>query len=144
MDRRDADAPSGEVALMERYTIRTDDAPAAVGPYSQAVVLDRVVYTSGQLPLDPETGALVPATIEEQTRRVLENVKAVLEASGSDMNHVLKITCFISDMENFAAMNAVYAEFFPTEPPARSCVQVARLPKDALVEIEAVAVRVEP
>lgn len=129
---------------MERYTIRTDAAPAAVGPYSQAVVLDRIVYTSGQLPIDPGTGALVPATIEEQTRQVLENVKAVLEASGSDLNHVLKITCFISDMDNFAAMNAVYAEFFPTEPPARSCVQVARLPKDALVEIEAVAMRVEP
>ncbi|MDA3949366.1 MAG: RidA family protein [Spirochaeta sp.] len=129
---------------MERYTIQTDAAPAAVGPYSQAVVLDRIVYTSGQLPMDPETGALVPASIEVQTRRVLDNVQAVLEASGSDLNHVLKITCFISDMENFAAMNAVYAEYFPAEPPARSCVQVARLPKDAMVEIEAVAMRVEP
>ena len=107
-------------------------------------LFSRIVYTSGQLPLDPETGALVPASIEVQTRRVLDNVRAVLEAAGSDLNHILKITCFISDMDNFAAMNAVYAEYFPAEPPARSCVEVARLPKDAMVEIEAIATRVGP
>lgn len=129
---------------MERYTVQTDTAPEAVGPYSQAVVIDRLVYTSGQIPLDPETGALEERTIEAQTRRVLDNLTAVLEAAGSDRAHVIKTMCFIDDMKNFAAMNAVYAEYFDIDPPARSCVEVAALPKGAMVEIEAVAVRVGP
>ncbi|MFP4152437.1 MAG: RidA family protein [Alkalispirochaeta sp.] len=128
---------------MERYTVQTDNAPAAVGPYSQAVVIDHLVYTSGQIPLDPATGALVEATIEAQTRQVFENLTAVLEAAGSDLAHVIKATCFISDMDNFAAMNAVYDEYFPANPPARSCVEVSRLPKDCLVEIEMIAQKIE-
>ena len=120
--------------------ISTQNAPAAIGPYSQGVAGAGLVITSGQLPIDPETGAM-PATIEEQTKQSLENVKAVLEASGSSMDEVIKTTVFLNDMNDFAAMNRVYAQFFKEGCcPARSAVEVARLPKDALVEIEAIAV----
>jgi 2-iminobutanoate/2-iminopropanoate deaminase len=120
--------------------LSTTSAPAAIGPYSQGCVVGNLVYTSGQIPLDPATGAMVPGGIAEQTRRSLTNVKAVLEAAGSSMDKVIKTTVFLQDMNDFAAMNAVYAEFFTEGSyPARSAVQVGRLPKDALVEIEAVA-----
>ena len=119
--------------------ISTSQAPAAIGPYSQAIHVGNLIYTSGQLPLDPATGAFPEGGIKAQTRQSLTNVKAILEAAGTDMNHVVKTTVFMADMNDFADMNAVYAEFF-TEPfPARSAVAVKTLPKGALVEIEAVA-----
>lgn len=121
-------------------TVYTDKAPAAVGPYSQGTTLGNIVFTSGQIPIIAATG-VIPDTIEEQARVALENLKAVVEAAGSSMNKVLKTTVFISDMNNFAAINAVYARYFDEPFPARSCVQVARLPKDVMIEIEAIAER---
>jgi len=127
--------------------ITTTAAPAAIGPYSQAVRTTEsaaapggLVFTSGQLPIDPATGAFVAGGIAEQTTQVLANLRAVLEAGGSSLAHVVKTTVFLQDMNDFAAMNTVYASFFTSDPPARSTVEVARLPKEALVEIEAVAV----
>ena len=119
--------------------ISTAKAPAAIGPYSQATDLGSLVITSGQLPIDPATGAF-PEGIQEQTKQSLTNVKAILEAAGLTMDSVVKTTVFLSDMNNFAAMNGVYATFFEGACPARSAVEVARLPKDALVEIECIAV----
>ena len=124
-----------------KKVIATTAAPAAIGPYSQGVDGGSVVITSGQLPIDVFTGAFVPGGIAEQTRKSLENVQAVLARAGLGMENVIKTTVFLKDMNDFAAMNEVYAAFFPGEPPARSAVEVARLPKDALVEIEAIAVR---
>ena len=124
---------------MSKTAIVTDKAPAAIGPYSAATQVGNTVYVSGQLPADPATGAF-PATIEEPTRQSLENCKAVLAAAGATMENVIKTTVFLSDMNNFAAMNGVYATFFAGACPARSAVEVARLPKDALVEIECIAV----
>ncbi len=121
--------------------IATDKAPAAIGPYSQGVTAGSLTITSGQLPIDPATGAFAEGGITGQTRQSLENVKAVLAAAGYEMSDVIKTTVFLSDMNNFAAMNEVYASFFTGEAPARSAVEVARLPKDALVEIEAIAVK---
>ena len=121
--------------------ISTDQAPAAIGPYSQAIEFNGMVITSGQIPIIPATGTF-PEGIREQTRQSLTNVKAVLAAAGSDMDHVVKTTVFLSDMNNFGAMNEVYATFFTEGSyPARSAVEVARLPKDALVEIEVIAVK---
>ena len=120
--------------------ISTSQAPAAIGPYAQAVKANGFVITSGQLPIDPAAGTF-PEGIQAQTRQSLTNVKAILEEAGLTMDAVLKTTVFLSDMNNFAAMNEAYAAFFPQNPPARSAVEVARLPKDALVEIEAIAVR---
>ena len=123
-----------------KTVISTENAPAAIGPYSQGIQAGSLIITSGQLPIDPATGAF-PATIEEQTRQSLENCKAVLAAAGATMENVIKTTVFLSDMNNFAAMNEVYAELFSEGGyPARSAVEVARLPKDALVEIECIAV----
>jgi len=125
---------------MMRKIIATKAAPAAIGPYSQANQFGNLIFTSGQIPLDPETGAIVGTTIEEQTEQVLKNVRAVLEAAGSSMEKVLKTTVFLSDINNFAAMNAVYAKHFKEGAyPSRSAVEVSRLPKDVLVEIETVA-----
>ncbi len=121
--------------------LATSAAPAAIGPYSQGVDGGAIVITSGQLPIDPATGAFAGDTIAEQTRQSLVNVQAVLAAAGLGMENVVKTTVFLKDMNDFAAMNEVYASFFPADPPARSAVEVARLPKDALVEIEAIAVR---
>ena len=123
--------------------ISTDKAPAAIGPYSQGVSaqLRSIAITSGQLPIDPATGAFAEGGIAGQTRQSLENVKAVLSADGFGLEDVIKTTVFLSDMNNFAAMNEVYASYFAGNPPARSAVEVARLPKDALVEIEAIAVK---
>jgi len=123
-----------------RETVSTDRAPAAIGPYSQAVGIGGLVFTSGQIPLLPD-GSLVATEVEAQTRQVLANLRAVLEAAGSSMEQVLKCTVFLANMDDFAAVNAVYAEAFPSDPPARSAVEVARLPRDVLVEIEAVALR---
>ncbi len=118
--------------------IETEKAPAAIGPYSQAIVSGGLVYTSGQIPINPATGAIEAFTIEEQTRRAIQNLAAVLEAAGSGLENVVKTTCFITDMGAFSAFNEVYASLFPAKP-TRSCVEVAKLPKGALVEIEAVA-----
>ena len=121
-----------------KNVIATEKAPAAIGPYSQGIRAGSLIITSGQLPIDMATGAF-PATIEEQTRKSLENCRAVLEASGATMENVIKTTVFLSDMNNFGAMNEVYATFFTEGSyPARSAVEVARLPKDALVEVEAI------
>ncbi len=120
--------------------IHTDKAPAAIGPYSQAVAVDRLVFTSGQIPLDPVTGAVVGNEIKAQTRRACENLGAVLEKAGASFESVIKTTCFLYDMADFAAFNETYAEYF-TGKPARSCVAVKTLPKGVLVEIEAVAER---
>lgn len=124
---------------MSRRTIQTDKAPAAVGPYSQAVVAKGFVYTAGQVALIPGTKDIVEGGIEAQTEQVLRNLKAVLEAAGTSFEHVVKTTVFLKDMNDFAAMNGVYATFFNEKPPARSAVQVARLPLDVMIEIEAVA-----
>ena len=123
--------------------LSTDKAPAAIGPYSQGVSapLRSIVISSGQLPVDPATGAFAEGGIAGQTRQSLENVKAVLAADGCTLEDVIKTTVFLKDMNDFAAMNEVYATFFPTNPPARSAVEVARLPKDVMVEIEAIAVK---
>ena len=123
----------------ERIVIATDRAPAAVGPYSQAVRIGNLVYTAGQIPLDPATGKLVEGGIESQTRRALQNLQAVLEAAGTSLANVVKTTVFLQDMGDFGAMNGVYAQFFSGRPPARSAVEVAALPLGAQVEIEAIA-----
>ena len=120
--------------------IHTPSAPAAIGPYSQAIAVNALIYTSGQIAIDPATGNLDAQSIEVQTRQVIQNLKAVLEAAGSDLTKVVKTTCFLQRMSDFAAFNSVYEQYF-TGKPARSCVEVAKLPKNALVEIEAVAVR---
>ena len=121
--------------------VRTDAAPAAIGPYSQAIAEGALLFTSGQLPIDPASGDLRNSDIASAAWQVLSNLRAVLVAGGADMNTVIKTTVFLSDIGNFQAFNAVYAEFFREPFPARSCVQVAALPKGALVEIEAVAAR---
>lgn len=118
--------------------VQTNNAPAAIGPYSQAVVAGNLVFTSGQIPLDPQTGEMVGSTITEQAHRVCMNLKAVLEAAGSSLDHAIKTVCFLSDMADFAAFNEVYAQYF-TGKPARSCVAAKALPKGALVEVEVVA-----
>ena len=119
-------------------TIFTEKAPAAIGPYSQAIVTGNLVYTSGQIPLDPATGAVKGESITEQTEQVIANIAAVLEAAGSDFSKVVKTTCFLQHMSDFAVFNEIYAKFF-TSKPARSCVEVAALPKGVLVEIEVIA-----
>ena len=124
---------------MNREIIATDRAPAAVGPYSQGVRLDGLLFTAGQIPLDPATGQLVEGGIEAQTRQSLANLQAILEAAGSSLADVVKVTVFLIDMTEFKAMNGIYAQFFPDSPPARSAVQVGALPLGARVEIEAIA-----
>ena len=122
-----------------RDVILTDRGPKPIGPYSQAIRTNGFLYVSGQVALDPKTGEIVGSDIRQQTERALENVKGILEAAGSNMHHVVKTTVFLKDMNEFAAMNEVYTKYFTLAPPARSTVQVARLPKDALVEIEVIA-----
>ncbi len=119
--------------------IDTKAAPRAIGPYSQAVKTSGFVFTSGQIPLDPETGEFVPGGIVAQTEQVLRNLSAVLKAAGTDLEHVVKTTVYLADMDDFKAMNEVYARYFDTAPPARSTVQAARLPRDARVEIDVIA-----
>ncbi len=133
---------------MERTTVKTDQAPAAIGPYSQAVIVpigvpvggQKMIFTSGQIALDPVTTQMIEGDVAAQTRRVLENLGAVLAAAGAGFEHVVKTTIFLADMNDFATVNGIYAERFTAAPPARSTVQAARLPRDARVEIEAVAV----
>jgi len=125
--------------MTAKTIVSTPNAPQAIGPYSQAVRADGLVFTAGQIGLDPSTMEMVVGGVEAQTRQVMTNLKNVLEAAGSSLGRVVKTTVFLTDMANFAAMNAIYAEFFSGEPPARSTVAVAGLPKGALVEIEAVA-----
>ncbi|MCX6573729.1 MAG: RidA family protein [Candidatus Aminicenantes bacterium] len=117
----------------------TDKAPKAIGPYSQGIIANGFVFCSGQIPIDPATGELNTGSIEDQTRQVLKNVSAVLEAAGSSLDEAVKCTVFLQDMNDFAKMNAVYAEFFKAPNPARAAVQAARLPRDVKVEIEAIA-----
>jgi 2-iminobutanoate/2-iminopropanoate deaminase len=121
-----------------RQAVSTQAAPPAIGPYSQGIVFGSLLFISGQLPIDPSSGEMVSGSIQEKTRRVLENVRAIAEAAGARLEDAVKTTVFLKDMKDFAAMNAVYAEFFPGTPPARAAIQVAALPKDADVEIEAV------
>lgn len=122
-----------------RKMIATEKAPAAIGPYAQANVIGNLVFTSGQIPLDPKTGEMIGTTIEEQTEQVFKNLKAILEDAGTDLSKVIKTTCFMQNMGDFAKMNGVYATYFGEELPSRSAVQVAALPKNAMVEIEAIA-----
>jgi 2-iminobutanoate/2-iminopropanoate deaminase len=122
-----------------RDVILTDRGPKPIGPYSQAIGANGFLYVSGQVALDPKTGEMMGTDIRQQTERTLENVKGILEAAGSNLHHVVKTTVFLKDMNEFAAMNEVYSKYFTLAPPARSTVQVARLPKDALVEIEVIA-----
>lgn len=124
-------------------SIHTDRAPQAIGPYSQAIRANGMIYTSGQIPLDPSTMQIVDGDIRAQTERVLNNVKAVLEAAGASLDRVVKTTVFLADMNDFAAMNDVYATFFSENKPARSTVQAARLPRDVRVEIEVIAIDVQ-
>jgi len=127
------------VEIVQRRVVATDRAPAAIGPYSQAVVAGGMVYTAGQIALVPGTGELAAGDVAAQTERVLENLKAVLAAAGSSLGKVVKTTIYLADMADFAAVNAVYARYFPEEPPARSTVAVRGLPKGAAVEIDVVA-----
>jgi 2-iminobutanoate/2-iminopropanoate deaminase len=130
------------MSLASKTAISTPNAPAAIGPYSQAIHIGNFLYTSGQVALDPATGQIVAGGIEAQTTRVLENLKAVLEAAGASLGQVFKTTVFLKDMNDFAAMNAIYGKYLAPEgtvAPARSTVEVARLPKDAVVEIEVIA-----
>ncbi|WP_429124879.1 RidA family protein [Aeromonas allosaccharophila] len=124
---------------MAKEVIATDKAPAAIGPYVQATKVGEMIFTSGQIPLDPATMEIVAGGIEEQAERVMKNLVAVLHAAGADASNVVKTTCFLSDMNNFVAFNQVYARYFGDAAPSRSCVEVARLPKDVLVEVEAIA-----
>ena len=126
---------------MKRMVVTTTSAPKAIGPYAQAVWAGDLLFCAGQIPLDPATGTLVAGGIAEQTMRVLENIQGLLQSQGLGCGNVVKTTVFLRDMNQFAAMNEVYARYFPLEPPARSTVEVARLPKDALIEIEVVACR---
>ncbi len=124
-----------------KHIIQTDQAPKAIGPYSQAIKIKsgEMIFTAGQLGIDPASGNLVDGGITAQTRQALQNLQAILRAAGSDLDQVVKTTVFLQDFNDFAVMNGIYAEFFPQNPPARSTVQVARLPKDGLIEIEAIA-----
>jgi len=123
----------------ERQIIATTEAPGAVGPYSQGVATDALVFTAGQIPINPATGEIEATTIEDQTRQVLSNIDAVLRAAGSGLHRVVKMTVFMTDLGDFQAMNGVYSEFFPSDPPARSAVQVVALPLGVQIEMEAVA-----
>src|SRR5215471_678479 len=123
-----------------REVISTKNAPGAIGPYSQAIKTDSFIFASGQIPLNPETGQIVEGGIAEQTHRVMQNITAILAASGSSMENVVKTTVFLKDFNDFAAMNEIYASYFTNNPPARSTVEAARLPKDVKIEIEVIAV----
>jgi 2-iminobutanoate/2-iminopropanoate deaminase len=119
--------------------IQTEHAPLAIGPYSQAIKANGLVFASGQIPTDPQTGQFVPGGIQEQTEQALKNLAAVLEAAGSSLDRIVKTTVFLADMNEFSAMNEIYGKFFSENPPARATVEAARLPRDARVEIEAIA-----
>ena len=122
-----------------KNVVTTDRGPKPIGPYSQAIKANGFIFLAGQVALDPKTGELVGSEIRQQTERALENIKGILEAAGVNLHHVIKTTVFLKDMNDFAGMNEIYARYFTAAPPARSTVQVSRLPKDALVEIEVIA-----
>ncbi len=124
-----------------KEVLHTDLAPAAVGPYSQAIVANKMIFTSGQIPINPKTGKIEATTIEEQTEQVMQNLHCVLAEGGVAFDRVIKTTCFLADMNDFAAFNSVYGKYFPENAPARSCVQVAALPMSAKVEVEVIAVQ---
>jgi len=124
---------------MEKKVIQTDKAPKAIGPYSQAIQAGNLLFLSGQIPIDPKTGDLVVGSSRQQAQQVLENIKALLESQKLGMENVVKVTIFLKNMEDFAQVNEIYAAYFPSSPPARSTVEVSRLPKDVGIEIEAVA-----
>ena len=124
---------------MVKEIITTPNAPKAIGPYSQAVRVGNFLYLSGQIAINPETGELVTESFETQVRQIFKNIQAVLNAAGADFSHVIKTTVFLKDIGNFAEMNGIYAEYFPTDPPARSAIQAAKLPKDVDIEIEVIA-----
>ena len=126
---------------MNKNVVKTDKAPQAIGPYSQAIEVNGLVYTSGVVPIDPATGNVVEGDIKVQATRVFDSMKALLEAAGSGCEDVVKTTVFIKDMNDFAALNEIYATYFTGAFPARSCVEVARLPKDVLIEMEAIAIK---
>ncbi len=126
-----------------KQIIHTNNAPQAIGPYSQAVMANGTLYVSGQIPVVPATGAIVSDKVEDQARQVMENVKAVVEAAGLTLDNVVKTTVFIKNMDDFAVINGIYSEYFKENCPARACVEVARLPKDVLIEMEAIAVKSE-
>lgn len=121
--------------------IRTSNAPAAIGPYSQAIEVNGMIYTSGMIPINPQTGELITGSVEEQAKQALSNLKALIEASGSSMDKVVKTVVFIKNMDDFSKINAIYEDFFTSPYPARSCVEVARLPKDVAIEVEAIAIK---
>ncbi|MBU3216608.1 RidA family protein [Clostridium estertheticum] len=125
---------------MEKNIINTNNAPAALGPYSQAVKVGNVLYTSGQLAINPVTGEFINDDIKKATAQSLDNVKAILEEAGSSLDKVVKTLVFLKNMDDFAQMNEIYSKYFTTNPPARSCIQAGKLPKDALVEIEVIAI----
>jgi len=125
---------------MEKQVVNTDRAPAAIGPYSQALKVGEMVFVSGQIPIDPTTGDIVQGDIKAQTRQVLTNLNAVLKAAGSSLEEAVKTTVYITNMDEFAQVNEVYSEFFKDQPPARACVEVSRLPKGVAIEIDAIAV----
>jgi len=125
---------------MERNIIFTEDAPAAVGPYSQAVATGGLIFCSGQIPIDPATGAFVEGGVQEQAKQCLDNLSAVLKAAGGSLETAVKVQIYLTDMGDFGAVNEIYADYFTAEPPARACVEVSALPKGALVEIEAIGI----
>ncbi len=126
--------------MAQRQVLSSPDAPQAVGPYSQGIRVGSMIFLAGQIPLDPKTGEIVPGGITEQTERVIQNIKALLSSQGLTLKNVVKATVFLQDLAEFAGMNQVYGSHFNSEPPARSTIQVARLPKDARVEIEVIAI----
>nr|WP_072151937.1 RidA family protein [Candidatus Kryptobacter tengchongensis] len=126
---------------MEKKIVYTEKAPKPVGPYSQAVIAGDFIFTAGQIPIDPKTNQVVQGDIKEQTKQVLENLKAVLEASGATFDDVVKVTVYMRDLNEFSAMNEIYSEYFKNSPPARTTVEVSRLPRDVKIEIDLIAVR---
>nr|MDO8082051.1 RidA family protein [Candidatus Freyarchaeota archaeon] len=127
--------------MVEKKVIKTDKAPAPVGPYSQGIIAGNFIFVSGQVPLDPKTGKMVEGTISQQTEQVLKNMQAILEAAGAGLKDVVKCTVFLKDMNTFSEMNQKFAEFFKDNPPARAAIEAARLPRDVGVEIEAIAIK---
>ena len=127
--------------MVEKKVIKTDKAPAPVGPYSQGIIAGNFIFVSGQVPLDPKTGKMVEGTVSQQTEQVLKNMQAILEAAGAGLKDVVKCTVFLKDMNTFSEMNQKFAEFFKDNPPARAAIEAARLPRDVGVEIEAIAIK---